>query len=137
MEFYGIVPKRATWVKVAAVAVALLSIYYVIINKNWFYLPFAIIIIPLAFSHRKHVISQNGVDIVYTLLGKDFHNLWTWDEILHVHKDSIKSAPNIELHISKGVINRRFILSVEDIYEAVDLIEKNKPALKVSEVNHI
>ena len=85
---------------------------------------------------RKQVVSKEGVDIVYTLMNHEFHSLWCWDEIMAVHTDSIKSAPNIELHINKGVINRRFIFSKEDVNKVIDLIESVKTNITVTEVNH-
>lgn len=136
MKYFGIIPQRKLWVKIAAVIVALYTIYHVYAYNNWFYLPFGLILIPAAFSTRKQVVSKDGVDIIYTLMNHEFHSLWCWEEIMAVHTDSIKSAPNIELHINKGVINRRFIFSKEDVNKVIDLIESIKTNITVTEVNH-
>ncbi|XVG96288.1 hypothetical protein ACGCUQ_05375 [Eubacteriales bacterium KG127] len=136
MEFYGILPERKLWVKLAAVVLGILAAYNAYANQNWFYVPFGAIIILAAFSSRKQVISSRGVDIEYTLLGHCFHNLWTYDEILAVHTDRLKSAPNVEIHVNKGAINRRFIFSQADTEGVIKLILENKPGLKILEVNH-
>lgn len=136
MEYFGIIPERKLWVKVAAIILALYTIYHALINNMWFYLPLGVILILATFSKRIQVVSEKGVDGIYILLGYKFHNLWTWDEILAVHKDSYKSMPNIELHFSKGVINRRFIFSRRDVEEITSLLKEIKPDIKVMEVNH-
>lgn len=136
MKYFGIIPQRKLWVKIAAVIVSLYTVYHAYAYNNWFYLPFGIILILATFSERKQVVSKEGVDIIYTVMNHEFHNLWKWDEIMAVHTDSIKSAPNIELHINKGVINRRFIFTESDINEIIDLIENVEANIFVTEVNH-
>lgn len=136
MKYYGILPKRKLWVKIAAIALGVLAVYDAYVNKSWFYVPFGIVIIAATFSSRTQVISENGVDIEYRLLGHCFHNNWTFDEILAVHKDSIKSAPNIEIHLNKGAINRRFIFAPDDAEAVFALIQEAKPGIVIKEVTH-
>ncbi|MDY2959707.1 MAG: hypothetical protein SOR72_02780 [Hornefia sp.] len=136
MKYFGIIPQRKLWVKIAAIIAAAYTAYHAYVYNNWFYLPFGIILVLATFSTRRQIISKEGVDIIYTVLNHDFHNLWKWEEIAAVHTDSVKSAPNIELHINKGVINRRFIFSKNDACEIVDLIETMGCGFTVSEVNH-
>lgn len=136
MRYYGILPKRKLWVKIAAIALGVIAAYDAYINGNWFYVPFGIILIIATFSSRTQVISENGVDIEYRLLGHCFHNNWSYDDILAVHKDSLKSAPNIEIHINKGAINRRFIFIPDDADAVFALIQKSKPGIIIKEVNH-
>ena len=67
MKYYGIMPERKLWVKVAVIIFAIYTIYSSIINHNLFYLPFGVIMIFATFSNRKHIISQEGVDILYLI----------------------------------------------------------------------
>lgn len=136
MKFYGILPERKLWVKIAAVVIGVFAVYDAYANKNWFYVPFGFIIILATFSSRKQVVSEEGVDVEYSILGYCFHNLWKYEEILAVHTDKRKSAPNVEIHINKGAINRRFIFSLRDANSVVDLIKSKKPEIKILEVNH-
>ena len=111
-------------------------VYDAAVNHNWFYLPFGIIMILATFSDRKHVISQEGVDILYTVCGAQFHNMWNWTEINTIHTDSIKSRPNVELHIGKDVVHRRFILSSDDAREAIKIASRMNSKIYIAEVNH-
>ncbi|MGL5255653.1 MAG: hypothetical protein ACRC76_01355 [Proteocatella sp.] len=124
MEYYGIMPERKLWVKVAVIIFGVYTIYNSAVNHNLFYLPFGIIMILATFSDRKHVISEEGVDILYTVCGVQFHNMWVWSEINTIHTDSIRSKPNVELHIGKDVVSRRFILSKADANKAVAIAGK-------------
>ena len=136
MEYYGIMPERKLWVKVAVIIFGAYVFYDAAVNRNWFYLPFGIIMILATFSDRKHVISEEGVDILYTVCGIQFHNMWDWNEINTIHTDSIKSRPNVELHIGKDVVSRRFILSVDDADQAIALAGRMNSKIYIAEVNH-
>lgn len=136
MKYYGILPERKLWVKIAAIALGVLASYRAYVNNNWFYVPFGLVLILVSFSSRRQVVSEQGVDIEYSLLGHCFHNLWTFEEIQAIHKDSLKSAPNIELHFNRGAMNRRFIFSPEDAQGVKDLIHEVKPKMRILEVNH-
>ena len=136
MEYYGIMPERKLWVKVTVIIFGAYVVYDAAVNRNWFYLPFGIIMILATFSDRKHVISQEGVDILYTVCGAQFHNMWNWTEINTIHTDSIKSRPNVELHIGKDVVHRRFILSADDAREAINIAGRMNSKIYIAEVNH-
>lgn len=136
MKYYGILPKRKLWVKIAAIILGVLATYLAYAKGDYLYVPFSLVLIPISFSKRRQVVSKEGIDIEYHLLGHTFHNLWSYDEILAIHKDSLTSAPNIQLHFSKGVINRRFIFSKEDTTSIIGYIHQIKPKMKILEVNH-
>ena len=135
MEYYGIMPERKTWVKVAVIILGVYTLYNSAVNRNLLYLPFGIIMILATFSDRKHVISQEGVDILYTVCGTKFHNMWDWNAINTIHADSIKSRPNVEMHIGKDVISRRFILSKDDAKKAVAIAKKMNSKIYIAEMN--
>lgn len=135
MKYYGIMPERKLWVKVGIIIFGAYTIYNSIVNHNLFYLPFGIIMILVTFSDRKHIISREGVDILYTICGVQFHNMWNWSEINTLHIDSIKSKPNVELHIGKNVISRRFILSNVDTNKVITIISKMNSKIYIAELN--
>lgn len=135
MEYYGIMPERKLWVKIGVIIFGIYTIYNSAINHNLFYLPFGIIMILATFSDRKHIISQEGVDILYTVCGTRFHNIWSWSEINTIHTDSIRSKPNVEIHIGKDVISRRFILSKADANKAIAFASKMNPKIYIAEIN--
>lgn len=136
MEYYGIMPERKLWVKAAVVILGACAVYNAAVNRDWFYLPFGIIMILATFSDRKHVISKEGVDILYIACGVQFHNMWDWTEINTIHTDSIKSRPNVELHIGKDVVSRRFILSENDAIEAIGIAGRMNSNIYIAEVSH-
>ena len=134
MKYYGIMPKRKIEVKIGIIIFGMYLIYTSTINKNLFYFPFGIIMILATFSERKHIISQEGVDIVYTICGAQFHNIWNWNEIDTLHTDSISSKPNIELHIGKNITARRMIFSKLDVEKILTLAKNRNSKIYVSEI---
>ena len=135
MKYYGIIPERKLWVKVGIIIFGVYTIYISLINHNLFYFPFGIVVIIATFSDRKHIISQEGVDIVYTICGFQFHNIWNWSEINTIHMDSISSKPNVELHIGKDITTRRFILSKNDANKVITIISKINSKIYIAEWN--
>ncbi|MCB8564538.1 hypothetical protein [Fusobacterium ulcerans] len=135
MKCYGIIPERKLWVKVGIIIFGVYTIYSSLINHNLFYFPFGIVVILATFSDRKHIISQEGVDIVYTICGFQFHNIWNWSEINTIHMDSISSKPNVELHIGKDITTRRFILSKNDANKVITIISKINSKIYIAEWN--
>lgn len=135
MKYYGIITEQKLWVKVGIIILGVYTIYSSIINHNLFYFPFGIVMILATFSDRKHIISQEGVDIFYTICGVQFHNMWSWSEINTIHTDSISSKPNVEVHIGKDIISRRFILSKVDTDKTIAITRKMNSKIYISEVN--
>ena len=135
MKYYGIITEQKLWVKVGIIILGVYTIYSAIINHNLFYFPFGIVMILATFSDRKHIISQEGVDILYTICGVQFHNMWSWSEINTIHTDSISSKPNVEVHIGKDIISRRFILSKVDTDKTIAITRKMNSKIYISEVN--
>lgn len=135
MKYYGIMPKRTILTKVIIIIFSVYLIYNSSINFNIFYLLIGIILILATFSNRKHIISQEGVDILYTVCGIKFHNIWSWDDINTLHTDSMNSKPNIELHIGKNIVSRRFIFTKFESDEILKLARKINSKIYISEIN--
>ncbi len=136
MTYFGIMPERKLWVKAAVVLFGIYVVYHAVVNGTWLYLPFGIIMILATFSKRQHLISEKGADILYTVCGAEFHNLWTWEEINTIHTDSIKLRPNVAIHIGKDVVNRRFIFSEDNTDKILQLAKKMNPDIFIAEIDH-
>lgn len=135
MKYYGIIPKRKLWVKMGAIIFGVYTAYSSILNNNLLYLPFGIVLIIATFSNRKHIISDQGIDIVYIIFGMQFHNLWSWNEVDTIHIDSINSKPSIELHIGKNIVARRIVLLKSDADKIISSVEKINSKIYISEIN--
>lgn len=135
MKYYGIIPKRKLWVKMGAIIFGVYTAYSSILNDNLLYLPFGIVLIIATFSNRKHIISDQGIDIVYIIFGMQFHNLWSWNEVDTIHIDSINSKPNIELHIGKNIVARRIVLLKSDADKIISSVKKINSKIYISEID--
>lgn len=135
MEYYGVIKKQKLWVKLMVIVFGIYIIYNAVLNKNWMYIPFGLIMILATFSNKKHIISEKGIDILYIICGFKFHNIWTYEEINKIYIDSGKSKSYIELHIGKDLTFRRFILSAEDTLKALENISKINSNILIKEIN--
>ena len=125
MEYKGIIKKRKTWLTVLFVILACLMLWRTIVTQHWSYLPIVILVILACFFTKEQIISQDGVDIQYTLFGRwTMHNLWAWDEITSLHPDYSKRASNVELLIARDVVIRPFVMTREDTSHVLELAKK-------------
>ena len=130
MEYKGIIKKRKTWLTVLFVILACLMLWRTIVTQHWSYLPIVILVILACFFTKEQIITQDGVDIQYTLFGRwTMHNLWTWDEITSLHPDYSKRAPNVELLIARDVVIRPFVMTREDTSHVLELAKKMNPSI--------
>lgn len=129
-------PERKKWIKPAVIVISIYGVFSAVVLKDWVYLPFAVILILATFSERKQIVSEEGVDIQYTVVGTAFHNMWRWDEIKTIHTDFLKSRPKVELHFGKDVTARRFVFTEEDAGKILVLAEKMNSNIYVAEIEH-
>ncbi len=134
MEYYGIIKKQKLWLKLTIIILGIYIIYSAIVNNNWGYFPVGLIMILATFSNKKHIISKKGIDILYVICGFEFHNLWNFKEINMIYTDFKKSKPNVELHIAKDLVFRKFILTSDDASKALDIILKINPNISIKEI---
>ena len=74
MEYYGIMPERKLWVKVAVVILGACAVYNAAVNRDWFYLPFGIIMILATFCLWSPVSQYVGLD-------RNKHNSYRFNQI--------------------------------------------------------
>ncbi len=134
MEYYGIIKRQKNWLKFAVIIFGIYIIYNSVLTDNLKYFPFGIIMILATFFNKKHIISEKGIDILYIVCGIKFHNIWNWQEINVIYLDYKKSKPNIEFHIAKNLLYRKFILYPDDALKALDFISKMNPKISVKEI---
>lgn len=92
---------------------------------------FAIVALILAFFciafKKEHVISEEGVDIRYILLGIPYNYRWTWDQITAIRPDYKKARPKVLLEIAKDVSIRPFVFTLEDAVKVMEFAKQMNP----------
>ena len=134
MPIKGIQKARAKWVKPAAAVLAAGIVVYEIILQQYLYVPIGLLVILACFFTKEHLVSDEGVDIQYTLFGKVSHNLWRWEEVTTIHVDRKRAMPDVALHIGKDVATRLFVFSAKDAQAVLDLAKKRNPAIQLGRV---
>ena len=134
MEIKGIQKARARWVKPVAAILAAGIVVYEIMQQLLLYVPIGLLVILACFFSKEHLVSDEGVDIQYTLFGMVSHNLWRWDEVTAIHVDRKRAMPDVALHIGKDVATRLFVFSARDAQAVLDLAKKRNPAIQLGRV---
>lgn len=124
MVYKGIVKTRTPSRRMLLLAGCILLVYIEFTSKQYFYMPLTVLLFIAVFHRKEHVISEKGVDIIYSALGMTSCNRWTWDEITAMQPDFIKSRPNADLLIQKGSTIRKFLFTPEDCQAVMELAKR-------------
>lgn len=134
MKVYkGIVKTHALYKKILVLVACVILLYIEYNQKQWFYVPLTLILMLSVFHHKEHIISEEGVDIRYSLLGLKSINRWTWDQITGIQPDYIKARPNARLTIEKGSMLRSFLFTPEDCRACIKLAAKMNPDMFIDD----
>ena len=131
MEFKGLLKERQTWLKIAIIIAAGYMIYLTITAGQYLYTMFAVVVILAVFFKKEHVISKEGVDIRYDLLGIKSMNRWEWKDISAIKTDYVKAYPNVLVHIGKDVSIRDFVMKRSDINGIIELARRMNPDIYI------
>lgn len=134
MEIKGIQKARAKWVKPLAAILAAGIVVYEIMLRQYLYIPIGLLVILACFFSKEHLVSDEGVDIQYTLFGKVSHSLWRWEEVTAIHVDRKRAMPDVALHIGKDVATRLFVFSAGDAEAVLALAKKCNPAIRLGRI---
>lgn len=120
--------------RLAIAVLALAVICYELYRGQWIYVPIGLLVLLACFFRREHVVSPQGVDIRHILFGGKSHDLWTWDSITSIHTDRRRSAPNVALHIGRGVVTRVFVVTPEDCRTVLELAKEKNPKISFGDI---
>lgn len=134
MSFKGIVPEKKPAVKIAALIIAVAMLILETMWGQYIYIPIAILVILACFFQKEHIVSEEGVDIVYHLFGFTHRNRWTWDEITAIRTDRQKSRPNVQVHIAKDVNIRLFTMTPANCLGTLELGQRMNPDIYIKDV---
>ncbi len=97
-------------------------------QTNYFFAVVAVILALLCIAFKKeHVISEEGVDIRYILMGIPHNYRWEWDEITAMRPDYKKAKPHIMMEIAKDVSVRAFVFTPEDAVKVMAFAKEMNP----------
>ena len=111
MKVYkGIVKTHALYKKILVLVACVILLYIEYNQKQWFYVPLTLILMLSVFHHKEHIISEEGVDIRYSLLGLKSINRWTWDQITVSSRTISKHVPTLGSLLRKAPCSDPFCL---------------------------
>lgn len=133
MIYKGIVKERDPKRKALLFAGCLVLLYVSYMQGNFLYMCIAAVIALAVFFKKEHVVSEEGVSIVYSLFGMKVVNKWTWEEITAIRPDFKKAKPNVLLEIARDVTIRAFVFKEEEIPGILELAKKMNPDMYVDD----
>ncbi len=134
MKYNGIVKKRPLWLKLTIIIAAFVLLGVEILRGEYIYIPLGFLVVLAAFFQKSQIISKEGVDIRYYLLGMVVHNYWKWDEVTTLHADYHRAKPNVMLHIGKDIVTRSFIFTKNDCDEILLLAKEMNPKIYIADI---
>ena len=129
MQYKGIVRKRELWFEIAMLITGGVLFYVELIRGQYFYLILLTILMLAIFFKKEQVISEEGIDIKYYLLGIKSVSHWDWKDITSMKPDYLKARPDVILLIAKDVTIRNFRMKAADASGVMQLAKKMNPKL--------
>ena len=133
MVYKGIVRSRSLYRKALILAACGLLLYLEIRGEQYLYVLLTLLLVLAVFHRKEHIISEEGVDIKYSLFGLVSTNRWTWDQITAIQPDYIKERPNVRLTIEKESVIRSFLFTPQDCRAVMALAAKMNPNMFVDD----
>lgn len=129
MQYKGIVRKRELWFEIVMLIAGGVLFYVELIRGQYFYLIVLTILMLAIFFKKEQVISEEGIDIKYYLLGIKSVSHWDWKDITSMKPDYLKARPDVILLIAKDVTIRNFRMKAADASGVMQLAKKMNPKL--------
>lgn len=114
MDYRGILPEHKTWVRIAGVLIGGFMIFLELAKGQYVYIPIAILVILACFFKKEQIVSEEGINLKYTIFGIVINNNWTWNELTAIRTDRGKSKPNVRMQLCKDVAIRPYIMTSND-----------------------
>lgn len=133
MIYKGIVKERDPKRKMLLFAGCMLVLFLSILSGNYLYVCVAIVISLAVFFKKEHVVSEEGVMIVYRLLGMKVVDKWEWKDLTAMRPDFKKARPDVLMEIGRDVTIRAFVFKKEDVPGVLELAKKMNPNMYVDD----
>lgn len=133
MIYKGIIKERDIKKKIFLFIGCIVLLYVEFLQHNYLYMAVTLIVCLAIFLKKEHVISEEGVEIRYNLLGLKVSNKWEWGQITVIRPNFSKAKPNILLEIAKDITVRPFVFKPEDAWAVMDFAKKMNAEIYVDD----
>ena len=127
MIYKGIIQSRSLYRRVLVLIACAILLYLEFMRGQYLYIVLTLFLVLAVFHRKEHIVSEEGVDIKYSLFGMTTTNRWTWDQITAVQPDYIKERPNARVLFEKDSVLRSFLFTPEDCQGVLKLAAKMNP----------
>lgn len=129
MEYKGFIRKeRSAKKRILLFFGSLFLVGFNFMQGHYLYMVLAMLLCVLCAFQKEHVVSEEGVDIRYELLGFKHVHRWEWSDITAMRPDYKKSSEErIFLEIAKDVTIRAFIFTNDDAVAVMQLAKRMNP----------
>lgn len=127
MTYKGIIQSRALYRRILILIACAVLLYLEFVRGQYLYIVLTLLLVLAVFHHKEHIVSEEGVDIKYSLFGMTTTNRWTWDQITAVQPDYIKERPNARVLFEKDAVIRSFLFTAADCQAVMKLAAKMNP----------
>lgn len=127
MIYKGIIQSRSLYRRILILIACAVLLYLEFVRGQYLYIVLTLLLVLAVFHHKEHIVSEEGVDIKYSLYGMTTTNRWTWDQITAVQPDYIKERPNARVLFEKDAVIRSFLFTAADCQAVMKLAANMNP----------
>ena len=133
MIYKGIIKERDIKKKAFLFIGCIVLLYVEFLQQNYLYMAVTLIVCLAIFLKKEHVVSDEGIEIRYNLLGLKVSNKWGWEQITVIRPNFSRAKPNILLEIAKDITVRPFVFKPEDAWDVMEFAKKMNAEIYVDD----
>lgn len=127
MIYKGMIQSRSLYKRLLILIACGILLYLELVRGQYLYIVLTLLLVLAVFHRKEHIVSEEGVDIKYSLFGMTTTNRWTWEQITAVQPDYIKERPNARLFFEKKAVIRSFLFTPDDCQAVLKLAARMNP----------
>lgn len=127
MIYKGMIQSRSLYKRLLILIACGILLYLELVRGQYLYIVLTLPLVLAVFHRKEHIVSEEGVDIKYSLFGMTTTNRWTWEQITAVQPDYIKERPNARLLFEKEAVIRSFLFTPDDCQAVLKLAARMNP----------
>lgn len=127
MIYKGMIHSRSLYKRLLILIACGILLYLELVRGQYLYIVLTLFLVLAVFHRKEHIVSEEGVDIKYSLFGMTTTNRWTWEQITAVQPDYIKERPNARLLFEKEAVIRSFLFTPDDCQAVLKLAARMNP----------
>ena len=94
-----------------------------------------ILIIGALILQKNTLIDEHGITVIYDAIFYKYREVWRFDEISELHRETSKISDHVALHFLRGSMSKRLIFTKNDALHVINMARRVNRKIHFSDVD--